>query len=575
MKNIKIIAAVFAALAFCFWAFGYPEWLNFHEQYQMFLFSWDYLMEHLALPGGMGVYLSEFLVQFFYNTYLGAAVVAVVLTAIFLLSVKISQKITSGYNVVALQILIPVLIWIYAGDINMLFAFPVSMLVAQVCTLGFIGIGHDKKIWLQILLLPVIYWLINYCVWIYALLTSIYIVNNNANRFHASTIVVMQMLGLVFFIVWVAYFPVRNYPFSDLFCGIDYYRGHMYVPFWQHLAAISCVLVPLIKLKKVSRIVDYCLLSAVAVAGVAGCIVKYDSEWYSYYKIDYYSRTQQWDRLLDYAKKNNLQSDMAATGVNLALAMTGQLPDRLFDFYQPGNEGFLSTFGYNLLSCAPTAEACHYLGMNNSVLRYNFDLQSAILNCKSSGRFFRRIAESYLLNRRYDVAQRYLTKLKQTLFYRSWALEAESCLYDEEKIKANSEWARMLKLRFEDGLNFSHVHLDQMLVYLFEKCPDNRMALDYALCSCLVRRDLMTFVKHFPCFTKYFGVANIPEIYQQAFLTACVQYNYTLPSFISQKVKDDFREFDRMYLMNPNDKAFSTGKFANTFWTYYLIDPMR
>ena len=436
MEKNKIIAAVFAALVFCFWAFGYPEWLNFHEQYQMFLFSWDYLMEHLALPGGVGVYISEFLVQFFYNTYLGAAVVAVVLTAIFLLSVKISQKITSGYNVVALQILIPVLIWIYAGDINMLFAFPVSMLVAQVCTLGFIGIGHDKKIWFQILLLPIVYWLTNYCVWIYALLTSIYLVKNNARKFNTTFIAMMQMLGLVFFIVWVGYFPVRNYPFTDLFCGIDYYRGHMEVPIWQHLVAISCVFVPLIKLKKVSRIVDYCLLSAVAVAGVAGCIVKYDSEWYSYYKIDYYSRTQQWDRLLDYAKKNNLQSDMAATGVNLALAMTGQLPDRLFDFYQPGNEGFLSTFGYNLLSCAPTAEACHYLGMNNSVLRYNFDLQSAILNCKSSGRFFRRIAESYLLNRRYDVAQRYLTKLKQTLFYRSWALEAECCLYDGEKIKA-------------------------------------------------------------------------------------------------------------------------------------------
>ncbi len=575
MKTNKIIAAVFAALAFCFWAFWHPEWLNFHEQYQMFLFSWDYLKEHLALPGGMGVYLSEFLVQFFYNTYLGAAVAAAVLTAIFLLSVKISKKITSGYDVVPLQLLPPVLVWVYAGDVNMLFAFPVSMLLAQACTLGFMGVVHEKIIWFQILLLPVIYWLINYCVWIYALLTTIYIVKNDARRFNATVIAVFQMLGLVFFIFWVAYFPVRNYPFIDLFCGIDYFRGRMEVPFWQHLAAVSCVLAPLVKIEKASRVVDCCLLSAVAVAGVAGVLVKYDKESYSYYKIDYYARTQQWDRLLDYAHRNHLTSDMADTGVNLALAMTNQLTDRLFEFYQPGNEGFLSTFGYNLLSCGPTAEACHYLGMNNSVLRYNFDLQSAILNCKYGGRFFRRIAESYLLNRRYDVAQRYLKKLKQTLFYRSWALEAESCLYDEEKIKANPELARMLKLRFEDGLNFSHAHLDQMLVFLFEKCPENRMALDYALCSCLVRRDLMTFVKHFPYFTKYFGIANIPEIYQQAFLTACVQYNYSVPSFISQKVIADFREFDSAYLMNPNDKAFKDGKFSKTFWKYYLIDPMR
>ncbi|MCR5455258.1 MAG: DUF6057 family protein [Bacteroidales bacterium] len=580
MEKTKLTAALLALAAFVFWAFVRPEWLNFHEQYQMFLFSWDYLAEHLSLPGGMSVYFGEFLVQFFYNTYLGAAVVSAVLVALFWLSVKVSQRYNETQSLVPLQLLAPALLWIYAGDINMLFTFPVAMLGALAFSLAFIRLESDRKIWIQILLLPLVYWLIGYGVWIYAVLTGFDIIKNSVRKFNTVLVVVGQVLFLVFFIFWVAYFPVRNYPFVDLFFGIDSYRERMIIPFWQHLTAVCCAVVPLVGIKSIkdSHVVYYGLVASVAVLTVVGIIIKYENERYDYYKVEYYVRTQQWERLLDFAKKNNLKSDMAATGVNLALAMTEQLPDRLFEFHQPGNEGFLSTFDYNLLSCGPTAEACHYLGLNNSVLRYNFDMQSAILNCKYSGRFFRRIAESYILNRRYDVAQRYLTKLKKTLFYRSWALKAEDCLYDEAKVMENPEWARIAKLRYEDGLNFSHSHLDQMLIFLFENCPENRMALDYSLCSSLVNRDLATFVKNFPCYTKYFGVANIPEIYQQAFALVCFQSNYSIdqmPDFISPKVKADLMEFDQTFLLNPNSKAFTTGKFANSFWKYYLIDGKR
>ena len=89
----KLSALVFALAAFVFWAFVRPEWLNFHEQYQLFQFSTEYLTDYLALPGGMAVYASEFLVQFFYNTYLGAFVVAAVLCGIAILIEKIVERI--------------------------------------------------------------------------------------------------------------------------------------------------------------------------------------------------------------------------------------------------------------------------------------------------------------------------------------------------------------------------------------------------------------------------------------------------------------------------------------------------
>ncbi len=566
MGQSRILNLFFFVLAFCFWLFWHPEWLNFHEQYQMFLFSFDYLKEHLALPGGFVVWLSEFFVQFFYNTFSGAAVVALVLTGIYLLNKTVDNQLFA--------LLPSVLIWIYAGDENMLFTFPTAVLSALALSVCYKKINFEHKFYLQFLLFPLIYWLIGYCVWIYVLLTSLDALKNCFDKSKKMVLLSFKCLILCFFMFLVAYTVAKNYPLIDIFCGIDYYRDRMIIPFWQHLIALSCVVVPYLKFKQ-NKVFYYAQI-AVLVGGLFwGVIKKYDKLRYDYIKIDYFARWQKWDSLLKFAKNNNLNNDFTTSGINLALAMTNQLPDRLFEFRQTGNEGFLSTFGYNMFSCGPTAEACYYLGLNNSVLRYNFDMQSAILNCKNSGRFFKRIAESYILNRRYDVAQRYLNKLKKTLFYRSWALDAEKCLYNENKVKENPEWARILKCRVPNGLNFSHSDMSLMLVYLFEQCPENRMAIDYALSAMLVNKDLRQFVKYFPLYTKSFGTSNIPEIYQQAFLLACFQNGFSfdqMPDFISEKVKNTYKDFDRTYLLNAKSKAFTTGKFANTFWTHYLIE---
>lgn len=50
-----------------FWWIVYPGHLQYHEQYQLFLFDMEYWKERIAIPGGMADYISEFLVQFYYH----------------------------------------------------------------------------------------------------------------------------------------------------------------------------------------------------------------------------------------------------------------------------------------------------------------------------------------------------------------------------------------------------------------------------------------------------------------------------------------------------------------------------
>ena len=66
---------------FLFWYVAYPHALSYHEQYQLFLWTWDYFVERISLPGGFADWLGEFIVQFYYIEWLGALLLALLFVA--------------------------------------------------------------------------------------------------------------------------------------------------------------------------------------------------------------------------------------------------------------------------------------------------------------------------------------------------------------------------------------------------------------------------------------------------------------------------------------------------------------
>ena len=71
-----LTSSLLGAAVFAFWMWLFPQDLSYQEQNQLFLFTWDYLGQRLALPGGPADWLSEFLVQFFYYRAAGALILA-------------------------------------------------------------------------------------------------------------------------------------------------------------------------------------------------------------------------------------------------------------------------------------------------------------------------------------------------------------------------------------------------------------------------------------------------------------------------------------------------------------------
>ena len=69
-----ILVLVWAVVAWWFFQFHYEYSFYYKEQNQLFLWSQDYVMDYLDRPAWAAQLAGDFITQFFYYTYVGAAV---------------------------------------------------------------------------------------------------------------------------------------------------------------------------------------------------------------------------------------------------------------------------------------------------------------------------------------------------------------------------------------------------------------------------------------------------------------------------------------------------------------------
>ena len=73
------LSATLILLTFAFFNFLYPYHIHYQEQLQFFRFGADYFLESVSVPGGLGDWMTGFLVQFFYYAPAGALILSLLL----------------------------------------------------------------------------------------------------------------------------------------------------------------------------------------------------------------------------------------------------------------------------------------------------------------------------------------------------------------------------------------------------------------------------------------------------------------------------------------------------------------
>ena len=458
-KSLQYIcSAVFGVAVFLYWTLLYPYALGLQEQNQLFLFTWDYLLERIVIAGGLADYISEFITQFNFVPYLGEALMAVV----FVIFQRSLAKALGRDDLYAFSFIPPVMMLVYMGDIYVLLSYLVALIVAvQLC------ICYNKRqglVWAGIATV-LGYWLIGPAVFVFTLFVCI-------KEKNAGSLILFALAVLAVVASKLTY--MHQYPWKTVVFGVNYYRKPITVPAMQLVIAgftlmISVLAGYLPKLKKAAGILIYVTVLA---GGALAVHLTYKKDIVEIIAYDQLVRHEDWDGILRRAEKYQPDSDLGSVSVNLALFMSGRGAD-FPKFKQFGTTGLIQPRVRDFISNSSSCEVFWRLGMVNESLRYAFDTQESLVNNRKSGRWMSRMAECQMLNGRYDVAEKYLDILSHSLFYRKWAEEHRKYLRNDKAIASDKVYAYLRSVRYKEDFLFYYPEMDKMLAKLYYENNNN------------------------------------------------------------------------------------------------------
>ena len=441
MKYLRGLCTLFFGVAvLLFFGLAYPHHLHYQEQYQLFLFDNTYVWDIVRHPGGVADLLGRFCTQFFLFAWVGALIIAVLLS---LIQVLMLRLIKWGW-LYGLTFLPSFLLWLFLLDENALmggvWAVLLTLLVISGCLL--LPKGWLRRIAILVAI-PILYWM---------------------------------ALG-----------------------GSHYYRYPTVIPYLLYGAWLSAIILPLIvHFCKVQGLwLKVQGLTFLLVAVVMGTLVWKNANFKAekVMQYDFMARFQQWNRILATANAEKPNNQIGVTVQNLALAMHGMLADHLFDYNQNGIAGLLPDVQSDATSPLPTAEAFYQLGMIYVAQRTVFEAQEAILDFQKSARCYQRLAQTNLINGSYEVARKYLMALQKTLFYREWANETLLLLGNEEAIAKHPEYGRLRQCAYDKDFYFSDHVTPEMLESLYSHNTDNRLAFEYLKAYYMLTGDRESYTK--------------------------------------------------------------------------------
>ena len=451
MKHLHIICTLLLGVAILlFFGVAYPHHLHYQEQYQLFLFDSTYVWDIVKHPGGIADLLGRFCTQFFLYAWVGAAIIALLLSLIQLLVWRLMRV----DRLFGLSFVPSFLLWLYLLDEHALLSGVWAVLVTLLVGL---------------------------------------VIRRTISSVTKTVLSIIVAISILYWLVGPVCFPL---PIDGIWTDIHYYRYPTVFPWLLWAASLSVwvlSLLPCVCRKWVNAPSGYVwgLSTFLLVTIGMGSIVWKNSNLKAekVMQYDFMATHQQWNRILETANAEKPNNQIGVTVQNLALAMRGMLLDHMFEYNQNGIAGLLPDVQTDATSPMPTAEAFYQLGMINVAQRTVFEAQESILDFQKSGRCYKRLAQTNLINGNYKVARKYLMALQKTLFYRTWANETLPLLGNEKAIAKHPEYGRLRQCAYKNDFYFGDHVTPEMLKDLYFSNRDNHMAYQYLVAYYLLTGD--------------------------------------------------------------------------------------
>lgn len=571
-----VFGALFAFLQMCFEYHFY-----YIEQSQLFLFSEAYIRNKLLLPGGFSMLVAEFLVQFFIRPYVGALVTAVLLTGVGVCTAGIVKRIAPVSGLFILYVLPMLALLFMHFDFNYRVQGTVCYLMMMALLCGYMRIRNDLfRLVAGCVLVPVLFWLAGSIAVLFAGMVCLFEGLRKTPKWYISLIGVAEVLLLG---VGTVYFSLMGE--YRWFFGPDLYYHYTLHP--KEIIYYSWICLPLVFLvaffirnknslsgKKwragISCIAQLAMIAAVLWWGMP----KYsDAKTLKLKKLDYFARTEQWDKTIEECK-GKLTNFLYMCHLNMALANKGELSDKMFNFDQRGPQGLLVQWNKSENISCMLSDIYFTMGATASSQEMAFEGYVSAME-DGNPRMLKRLVQTNLIYGTYPVAEKYISILEKTYAYRDWAQSQRKYLYNDEVVESDPILGTRRRMLPDRNSLAMIKGLAGDLALFLEKGPANSAALQYLGAMYLLAKDLEGFKA---LVEKYYGTEFLPVLpvhFQEAVIVMSEKEpDYWKRFNVSETIVARFTDYKKQVLANRNNSAIAgllNRSYGNTYWFYFMF----
>jgi len=544
----KSVTPVLFVASFLFFTIFYRGHIHYQEDSQLFLFTADYFLDLVKLPGGIAAWISRFFIQFFVSSALGGMIYAGLITAVYLSCRSSVRERTFLSDAVAL--LPALLLWVvfckeYA-QINLAFFIIIPLAASAICR------RSNKAPLLFVLLTPVLYWTCGLAAFIFSFAS----ISTKKWWAPVTSLVLVAVLPLIIIMV----FPMDTVTlYEDFF----YWKDPIINSWWPWvLFATVAVFVSIFSFNVKSNDIAARCIYCISFAGLITVLILFpDYRYEEELQYSYLVREQKWDDIIIKASKKRPYDYFCLADLNLALAMKGRLGEDMFRFRQADVEGLIPKYGKYFDTNLLLSDIYYYLGLTSISQRHMFESKEAIPSMEKGARAYQRLAQTNSINSQFATSRKYLDALSKTLFYRKWVADFND--FSDEMIKYR-EWRHT-----EYDFFFSKDNIILTLLYLFEQDKSNEMAFQYVAAYALLMKDMNLFNK----ILALKPVTKMPRSYQEACMIIWATKHTDmvgLPNFIEDSTVKRFKAFTDAINSKLSPKLIEE-QFSDTYWFYYSL----
>ncbi|WP_347156261.1 DUF6057 family protein, partial [Parabacteroides merdae] len=535
----------------------------------------------LLLPGGFSMLVAEFLVQFFIRPYVGALVTAVLLTGVGVCTAGIVKRIAPVSGLFILYVLPMLALLFMHFDFNYRVQGTVCYLMMMALLCGYMRIRNDLfRLVAGCVLVPVLFWLAGSIAVLFAGMVCLFEGLRKTPKWYISLIGVAEVLLLG---VGTVYFSLMG-EYRWVF-GPDLYYHYTLHP--KEIIYYSWICLPLVFLvaffirnknslsgKKwragISCIAQLAMIAAVLWWGMP----KYsDAKTLKLKKLDYFARTEQWDKTIEECK-GKLTNFLYMCHLNMALANKGELSDKMFNFDQRGPQGLLVQWNKSENISCMLSDIYFTMGATASSQEMAFEGYVSAME-DGNPRMLKRLVQTNLIYGTYPVAEKYISILEKTYAYRDWAQSQRKYLYNDEVVESDPILGTRRRMLPDRNSLAMIKGLAGDLALFLEKGPANSAALQYLGAMYLLAKDLEGFKA---LVEKYYGTEFLPVLpvhFQEAVIVMSEKEpDYWKRFNVSETIVARFTDYKKQVLANRNNSAIAgllNRSYGNTYWFYFMF----